>query len=153
MKKIIILIGFSISLYFGSNAQISINEPKCVSCKGNEISNISSALGVNNTAGGDASFASGELNVSEGAYSTTLGYKNNAVDYEMGTYYGYLDYVITDLARTHYNISQDLNFIKFTYVKGKPIYISEDSTKYYHHFTLLYGEPYAKKDCNTAQEL
>ncbi len=78
MKKIILLIGLCITFYSSVNAQISIEEPKCVSCKGNEISNISSALGVNNTATGDASFASGELNVNEGAYSTTLGYKNTA---------------------------------------------------------------------------
>ncbi len=71
------------------------------------------------------------------------------LDYEMGTYYGYLDYVITDLARGHYSIPQSLNFIDFTFVIGKPV----DSTKYIHEFTLLYGKPFLKKDCNPAQEL
>ena len=71
------------------------------------------------------------------------------LDYEMGTYYGYLDYVITDLARGHYSIPQSLNFIDFTFVIGKPV----DSTKYIHKFSLLYGKPFLKKDCKPAQEL
>ena len=74
------------------------------------------------------------------------------LDYEMGTYYGFLDYVITDLARTHYNIPQNLNFIEFTTVIGEPIFIN-DSTIYRHRFTLLYGKPFIKKDCDTTQEL
>lgn len=43
-----------------------------------EISNVSSALGMQNVASGQNSFASGLLNSSTGDYSTTLGFSNSA---------------------------------------------------------------------------
>ncbi|MDD4742878.1 MAG: T9SS type A sorting domain-containing protein [Bacteroidales bacterium] len=44
----------------------------------NSISNTSSALGIQNTASGEASFASGKLNISLGNFATSLGYSNTA---------------------------------------------------------------------------
>jgi|GEM_PF-718868 len=77
MKRIILF--STIFLVFSStiSAQEGIDE-ECVNCKGNEINNTSSALGVLNIATGVTSFASGEMNSSLGDYSNTLGYGNIA---------------------------------------------------------------------------
>ncbi|MCD4695365.1 MAG: hypothetical protein K8S16_03905 [Bacteroidales bacterium] len=78
MKRIILFMILSQFIIIGLNAQIQIGDEKCVNCAKNEINSTSSALGLQNVAMGEASFASGKLNLSEGNYSTTLGYNNTA---------------------------------------------------------------------------
>ncbi|NCB43173.1 MAG: hypothetical protein EOM59_11205 [Clostridia bacterium] len=77
MKQLLLLLSFSFLLVTAAYSQ-EIFEENCVNCKGNQISNMSSALGVQNVASGETSFASGKLNSSTGDFSTTLGYKNIA---------------------------------------------------------------------------
>ncbi|NOX46631.1 MAG: hypothetical protein GXO89_06600 [Chlorobi bacterium] len=81
MKKTILTFIFGTVLFLSGFAQIGSTNDKCVSCKNNTISNVSSALGVGNTATGSSSFASGTENSSTGIYSTTLG-KGNAASGE-----------------------------------------------------------------------
>jgi hypothetical protein len=77
MKKLYVFFTMCLFSYSFLFAQVGIEE-KCVNCKANSINNTSSALGIQNTASGEASFASGKLNMSLGDYSTSLGYGNNA---------------------------------------------------------------------------
>ena len=61
---------------------------------------------------------------------------------EMSTYYWFLDYVITDLARTHFSVPYDHDFIKITDKSGYPIYVPETSSmNYVHEFHLYYAVP------------
>lgn len=76
MKRIILIL--ALVQFMGMLLIAQSIEEKCVNCKKNELSNYSSALGIENDATGQTSFASGTLNESSGDYSTTLGYKNKA---------------------------------------------------------------------------
>jgi hypothetical protein len=74
MKKITILIISFMAISFIAFSQ------NCTYCNGNTIAweNYSSALGIENTSTGEASFASGKYNSSTNVFSTALGYQNTA---------------------------------------------------------------------------
>ncbi len=83
MRRIVLF--FVISHLFALTLHAQKGDDKnCVSCSKNEIIESSSALGIQNTATGEASFASGMLNSALGNYSTAYGYKNSTS--EMGLY-------------------------------------------------------------------
>jgi hypothetical protein len=64
---------------------------------------------------------------------------------EMATYYGFLDYVITELAREHENIPNCYDFIDFTVKYGYSVYVTDGGFfKYMHEFELWYGSPFEK---------
>ncbi len=77
MKRTTISLAICLLSYSFMFAQLGVEE-QCVNCKGNEISNMSSTLGVENVASGENSFASGKLNSATGDFSTTLGFYNSA---------------------------------------------------------------------------
>jgi hypothetical protein len=77
MKRLYLILTMCLFSYSYLFAQVGIGE-KCVDCMKNSISNTSSALGIQNTASGEASFASGKLNISLGNFATSLGYSNTA---------------------------------------------------------------------------
>jgi len=75
MKKILQITAiFCFLMPFALFGQISIE--KCVSCNHNTINylNYSSAVGIQNTSNGLASFASGKLCLATGSYSVAMGY-------------------------------------------------------------------------------
>ncbi|NOX46633.1 MAG: hypothetical protein GXO89_06610 [Chlorobi bacterium] len=71
---------------------------------------------------------------------------------EMSTYYGFLDYVVTNLAVEHGNVPPGHFFIKFTHNQGNQTSIF-GGTLYRHEFVLKYGVPYVKPNCDTQIEL
>ena len=77
MKRLYFILTMCLFSYSFLFAQVGVTE-QCVDCMKNSISNTSSALGIQNTASGEASFASGKLNTSLGNFATSLGYSNTA---------------------------------------------------------------------------
>lgn len=75
MKKITTLIISLIAITFIAHSQ------NCTNCDANNIitpENYSSALGIENTSNGQASFASGKYNTASNHFSTALGFQNTA---------------------------------------------------------------------------
>ena len=72
---------------------------------------------------------------------------------KMSTYYGYLDYVITDLARVQFGVPEGHVFIDFKENMGYPVSIYPSNNKYIHYFELMYGLPFDKPNCDPPTEL
>ena len=71
---------------------------------------------------------------------------------KMSTYYGYLDYVISDLARVEFSVPEEYVFIDFKENKGYSV-TEQNISKYIHFFELMYGLPFDKPNCDPPIEL
>ena len=72
--------------------------------------------------------------------------------YEMNSYYFNLKHVINVLAREHFNIGEDLDFLQITDVDGDSELFGDDEyTHYFHKFDLYYGNKYSipSSACNS----